>query len=260
MPKGSRFSRLCLLVLTISILASCGIEDYIYLDPVDPGIPLTLNTQAFVRLPQYSADQEIYFLYFTIYYRIYISGLLVTGTVSTNQMEQINPALSSDYYAFLPYTNTSNTVVPTTMGDTFLNRKYYPLALQNNAINGYLGSGSLGSIITLDFARPSPLRPAFFLGDTREDQSLTPINLWRYSESGIMVPYANNRFFTNHSDINTGDFINQYTFTNLDIANNNVSGPKYTYASMYILAYGMDNNFSPVYSTPTHIGIFLLPD
>jgi hypothetical protein len=258
--KGFRFFRLCLSVLVISILVSCGIEDYIYLDPVDQGIPRILNTHAFVRLPQYSADQQVYFRYFIIYYRIYISGLLVPGTVSTDQMGTINSALSSDYYAFLPYTNTDNTVVPTTMGDTFLNRKYYPLALENNAITSYLGSGSLGSIITLDFARPSPLRPAFFLGDTRENQSLTPINLWRYSESGIMVPYANNRFFTNHSDINTSDFINQTTFTNLDIAGNSVSGPKYTYVSMYILAYGMDNNFSPVYSTPTHIGIFLLPD
>jgi hypothetical protein len=258
--KGFRLFRLCLSVLVINILASCGIEDFIYLDQVDPGIPVTLNTQAFVRLPQYSADQQVYFRYFIIYYRIYISGLLVSGTVSTNQMEQINSALSSDYYAFLPYTNTDNTVVPTTMGNTFLNRKYYPLALENNAITSYLGSGSLGNIITLDFARPSPLRPAFFLGDTREDRSLTPINLWRYAESGIMVPYANNRFFTNHPNINTTEFINQNTFTNLDIAGNNVSGPKYTYASMYILAYGMDNNFSPVYSIPTHIGIFLLPD
>jgi hypothetical protein len=202
-------------------------------------------------------DQQVYFRYFIIFYRIYISGLLVTGTVSTNQMEQINSALYSDYYAFLPYTNTDNTVVP--VGNTFLNRKYYPLALENDAITSRLGSGSLGNIITLDFARPSPLRPALFLGDTREDQSLTPINLWRYAENGIMVPYANDRFFTNHSNINTNEFINQNTFTNLDIAGNNVSGPKYTYVSMYILAYGMDNNFSPVYSIPTHIGIFLLP-
>jgi hypothetical protein len=230
------------------------------MDPVDPGIPLTLNTQAFVRLPQYSTDQQVYFRYFVIYYRIYISGLLVTGTVSTNQMDQINSALSSDYQNLFYYTNNDNTV-PTTMGDIFLNQKYYPLALENNAISSYLGSGSLGNIITLDFARPPPLRPAFFLGDTREDQSLTPINLWRHSENGKMFPYANNRFFTNHSDINTSEFINQTTFTNLDIADNkNVSGPKYTYVSMYILAYGMDNNFSSVYSTPTHIGIFLLPD
>jgi hypothetical protein len=48
---------------------------------------------------------------------------------------------------------------------------------------------------------------------------------------------------------------------NADVADQSgISGPRYTYVSMYILAYGMDNNFSSVYSTPTHIGIFLLPD
>ncbi|MFP3043002.1 hypothetical protein LQZ19_14400 [Treponema primitia] len=241
--------------MVLSILGSCGIEEYMYLEPVDPGIPLTLNTQAFIRLP----SEPYYFRYFIIYYRIYISGLLVEGTVSTEQLERINSSLFSDYYAFYPYTNTDNSVVPTTMGSIFSNRKYYPLALENNSIESYLGSSS--GIITLDFARNFPLRPAFFPGDTRVNRTLTPINLWRYSESGIMNPYAGNRYFTNHSDLNTGSFINQNTFTNLDIANNNsVSGPKYTYVSMYIMAYGMDNNFSPVYSTPTFIGIFRLPD
>jgi hypothetical protein len=36
---------------------------------------------------------------------------------------------------------------------------------------------------------------------------------------------------------------------------------QYAYASMYILAYGMDDsNYSNIYSIPTFIGIFRLPD
>jgi hypothetical protein len=142
----------------------------------------------------------------------------------------------------------------------FSNRKYYVLALENTSIESMLGSGAGGSLITLDFARSSPLRPAFFFGDTRENTSLSPINLWRYSYNGIMRPYADNRYFTNSDDLNTGDYINQSTLTTLDVADNTVSGPKYTYVSMYIMAYGIDNNFSNIYSSPTFIGIFRLPD
>jgi hypothetical protein len=263
MIKGLRLFRFFVfLLVTGGILGTCGIEDYPYLNPVDPGIPLRLNTTAFVRLPALSADQREYFRNFVIYYRIYISGLSVSGTVSTEQMAQINSALSTDYNYFLPYTtaNTTDITVPTTMGTMFSNRKYYALAFENTSTESTLGSGATGSLITLDFARPSPLRPAFFFGDTRENPSITPINLWRYSESGIMHPYADNRYFTNSNDLNTGDYIDQSTFTNLDVANNTVSGPKYTYVSMYIMAYGIDNNFSNIYSSPTFIGVFLLPD
>jgi hypothetical protein len=75
-----------------------------------------------------------------------------------------------------------------------------------------------------------------------------------------MRPYADNRYFVNSDDINNGAYINTATYTNLDVQNNSVSGPRYTYASMYIVAYGMDLSYSNIYSAPTFIGVFRLPD
>jgi hypothetical protein len=264
MVKRLRFFRFFVSLLVTGILGSCGIEDYPYLYSIDAGdVSLTLNTTAFIRLPTYTDPEQLnYFQNFIIYYRIYISGTPIEGTVSTDQLSQINSALSSDYYSFLSYTNTDDTTVPGNMGSIFSNRRYYPLDLQGTNIGDELDTGSFGKVITLDFGRSSPLHPGFFLGNApQSDPSVPRNNLLRYSDYN-MHPYANNRYFTNSSDLNDGDLINQSTLTNLDVANNTVSGPKYTYTAMYIMAYGVDENngFSPIYSSPTFIGVFRLPD
>jgi hypothetical protein len=256
MRKAPRLFCLFFSLLITGILGSCGIDKYSYLVPVDPGIPLIFNTQAFIRLP---GGQDYTFQYYIIYYRIYISGSLIEGTVSIDQLAQVNSSLSADYNAFLPYiTNTTDdTVVPGNVGNMFSNRKYYSLALEPTtdppSSNPLLNDGGF---ITLDFARNNPPRPVLFAGDIRINPSLTPVDtLLRYSESGIMSPYPD-RYFTNSTDLNDG--IDASTFTNLDVATNSVSG--YAYVSMYIVAYGLDDNYSPIYSTPTFIGVFRLPD
>jgi hypothetical protein len=256
MPRA--FLRFIFPVFFIAALGmSCGIEDYKYLRPVYSGdIDSRIGERVFIRIP--GGSQPAYFNYYIIYYRIYISGTPISGSISADQLDQINPALANDYRVLLPYTNTDNTVVPTTINSTFVRQKYYVLALSDNS---RLDAGSSGTTITLDFARTFPSRPALFMGDTRVNPSLAPIDLLRYSEVD-MRPYANNRYFVNSSDLNDGELINQITFTNLDVANiANVSGRKETYVSMYILAYGIDaKDYSPIYSTPTFIGIFRLPD
>ncbi|GHV75957.1 hypothetical protein AGMMS49942_07780 [Spirochaetia bacterium] len=259
MKKRRLFHFVVSLLITGSTLGlgSCGIEDYPYLDPVDSGIPLRLNTTAFIRLPDFSGN--IYFRTFVIYYRIYISGLSIPGTVSTSQMYQINSSLTSDYNAMLSYTDTSSTTTaPSNMGSVFSNRRYYTLALENASIDNVLGSAG-GGVITLDFADTSG-RPSLIIGDTRmpSNNPYARYRLFRYSESGFMRPYADNRYFVNSNDINNGAYINTATYTNLDVQYNSASG--YTYVSMYILAYGVDSNFSNIYSTPTFIGVFRLPD
>lgn len=265
--SGQRFFRFfASLLIGGSILGACGIEDYPYLDPVDPGIPMRLNTTAFIRLPEISADQAKYFQNFVIYYRIYISGLPVSSSVSTDQMTQINSALATDYTYFHTYAtdNTTTTTVPSTMGTMFSNRKYYPLVLEGASIESLLGSGAGGKIITLDFAANAQYKPSLIIGnaDLSSNASYPQYQLFRYSETGFMRPYDNYRYFVNTDEINNAAHINATDFTNLDIQKSaqDVSGQSYTYVSMYILSYGIDNNFSNIYSTPTFIGVFLLPD
>jgi hypothetical protein len=262
--KELRFPGLALLLLLAALeggLASCGIETYKYLDPVDPGIPMTLNTTAYISLP---GGQPNYFRYFIIYYRVYISDFPV-DVVDTGALAQINPSLHNDYNYFLSYTNSQSTVAPTAMGNTFSSRKYFSLELENASIDNVLADG--GRAITLDFSANPQFKPSLIMGDLRiPEQPGAPYLRHQLSRNtgNDNTPYADNRYFVNSDDINNGDHISSdSSHINQDVQNSaqSISGPKYTYASMYILAHGLDDsNFTNIYSIPTFIGIFRLPD
>ncbi|MDR1250525.1 MAG: hypothetical protein LBK63_14650 [Treponema sp.] len=243
-------------------LGSCGIETYKYLGPVESGIPMLLNTTAYITLP---GGQPNYFRYFIIYYRIYISDLPVPGVVDPGILAQINPTLLTDYNYFNTYTNTTNTVVPTTMGTIFSGRKYFSLELENDSIERILSSAG-GGVVTLDFAANAQFKPSLVLGDLRvPEQPSNPYQRRQLSRNmrNDNNPYANNYYFVNSDDVNNGAHISSDSSNiNQDVQNNqNASGQKYTYVSMYILSYGLDDsNFTNIYSIPTFIGIFRMPD
>jgi hypothetical protein len=254
---------LCVLPAALGLgLASCGIETYKYLDPVYPGIPMLLNTTAYITLP---VEQGNYFRYFIIYYRIYISDLPVESMVDAGILSRINPALSSDYNYFLSYTNTQSTTAPTNMGSTFAARKYFPLELANASIENVLSIAS-GGIITLDFADNPQYRPSLIIGDLRLETPGTPRTRYQLSRNtrNDNTPYGNNIYFINSDAINNGAHISSdSSHINQDVQKNDQSGAgsKYTYASMYIVAHGLDDtSFTNIYSIPTFIGIFRLPD
>ncbi|MDR3124006.1 MAG: hypothetical protein LBU16_09550 [Treponema sp.] len=265
MIKRFRFLGIALLLLPAALgggLASCGIETYKYLNYVDPGIAMTLNTTAYISLP----GEPYYFRYFIIYYRIYISDFLAPGSVDAGALAQINPALHNDYNYFYAYTNTQSTTVPANMENTFANRKYFPLELDKADIESVLDGG--GGFITLDFAANPQFnqsRPSLIIGDTRNETLGAPYTRYQLSRNtNDNNPYADNYYFVNSDDINNGDHISSDSSNiNQDVQNSaqSISGSKYTYAAMYILAQGLDDsNLSNIYSIPTFIGIFLLPD
>jgi hypothetical protein len=256
-----RFLALALFILPAALgggLVSCGIETYKYLDPVDSGIPMRLNQTAYITLPD---EPYSHFRYFIIYYRIYISGLNVTGTVESGLLAQINEALYRDYNYFLSY--TQSTAVPSTMGNTFAGRKYFSLELNSASIENLLSNG--GGVITLDFSA-NQSKPSLIIGDLRSEPPGAPYTRYQLARntSNSNTPYARNYDFVNSDDINNSDHISSDSSNiNQDVEKNAqaISGPKYTYVSMYILAHGLDDsNFSNIYSIPTFIGIFSLPD
>jgi hypothetical protein len=259
--KGFRFFGILFFILLTAALggsfASCGIETYKYLNPVEPGIPMLLNTTAYISLP----DEPYYFRYFVIYYRIYISNLPVDSSVDIGLLSRINPALSSDYNYFLSYTNTQSATVPTTMGSIFANRKYFSLELRDASIENILSNG--GGVITLDFSTNPQFKPSLIVGDLRSPGTYPRYQLSRNTRNNN-TPYANNYYFINSDAINNSAHISSDSkYRNPDVKRNDRSGAgaKYTYASMYIVAQGLDDtNFTNIYSIPTFIGIFRLPD
>ena len=229
-----------LIVFLICVLCiSCGLETYVYLNPVE--IVRATLTWAEIVLPGQSATQ--YFRNYTIYYRIYLSGTLSSGIIEGPQLNNINPALANDYSAFSPLTIDDN-ISSVSIDSVFRNRKYYSLCLRDN-LNVekqlYQVLNSQG-IIYLDFTEKPP-----FLTDTTSNK----YDLFR----------AGN--FTSQPDrlfINAAELPNSGSNTvNIDVQDS-YSGTSYAYVSMYIVATGIDENYSPLFSRPKHIGIFILPD
>ncbi|MDR3333266.1 MAG: hypothetical protein LBT13_00035 [Treponema sp.] len=237
------------IILLMTIVVSCGIEDYLYLYPVPSGnITSESISSATITLPSIDTQE---FTHFTIYYRIYISASLQTGRIDEGIMSTVNPSLDSDYRAFLPYTNTETTI-STSIGSLFSNRGYQTLVLEGVEIDDVLSKSSFGKTIILDFIQTPGTMPAL-------QDDTTWYNLRRSNGNGRFNPLPTDRYFLNDPALNAND--NASSTINADVAKMSTTAEvRYTYVSMYIVVTGIDNNFSPIYSAPTFIGILCLPE
>jgi len=247
----------CLCFFSVLCLLSCGLEEVLYLDYVEDGI-INDNTSARIQLPSGSAEgYSSYFANFAIFYRIYISGAPVSGEINTSELRnRINSNLNSDFNGLYSLTNkTSTSANPSNLENTFYNRKFFKLAIEEAVIDTVLGSGSLGKTLDIRFSPVNGEKPVLTLNGV----SYT----LRRAVSGPSLefrPVPEDRYFFNHSDLNnTANVTNEI---NADVAapnNNTPPTPRYTYVSMYIFAIGKDY-ITTIYSQPTHIGIFRLAD
>ncbi|MDR2785675.1 MAG: hypothetical protein LBB83_07150 [Treponema sp.] len=232
---------------------SCGMEDYLYLNPVDEGnISLVApNTTATIVLPNFNTSEYYYFTSFSLFYRIYVSdvNIITTYPYYSSDLSPINNALASDFSALSYYTSNTTTVI-TNLGSQFSNRKYYTLELQESNIENVLSSSSFGNRITLDFS--TGRAPVMTVS---EQQVYT---LCRTGGNGNFIPVPSNRLFFNTQELNSS--ANATALINNDVADKtSAAGYRYTYVSIYIVTTGRDTNFTPLYSRPTHVGIFSLP-
>ena len=85
--------------------------------------------------------------------------------------------------------------------------------------------------------------------------------LWRSDGGGLFNPMPD-RYFINSNELSSPDNINDQI--NADVANKAdipEGGMRYTYAAMFIVAVGFNpSTYSNIYSTPSLIHVFLLPD
>ncbi|MDR3166685.1 MAG: hypothetical protein LBT93_01975 [Treponema sp.] len=238
------FSRSLFIVTLIVTLGTCGIDDYIFLEQISRDtIVVDLNNRVTIPLPSQS---ESAFRNYEIYYRIYISGRIEAGTIEEGLLSSISPSLYSDYTSMQPYTVSTSTSTSTNIGTVFSNLKYFPLDFDN--INYELRGNHT---VVLDFAPTSGVLEPLVL-DSGESYPLL-------RSSQVTNPAPNNRYFLNNSDLNSD--ANAIATRNADVqGNTTVTGERYAYVSMYIVATGRDNNYSPIFSKPTFAGVFLLPN
>ena len=240
-----------LFALSSLLLWSCGLEDIPYIDPIPQGnITQAMNNRAIVRIPVDSPGAT--FTNFAVFYRIYVSNALLQAT-TIDSYSSINATLVSDYNNFKNYID-STTQVNADMDSVFQGRGYKYIGLEdaNNNINTVLSETSLGQSLVFDFS--SFKKPTMSLGNST-------YVLWRSNGGGLFSPrpdryFVNNRELWNPENISSqinADVVNNANLTNTD--------RRYTYAAMFIVAVGIDPaSYSNIYSTPSLIHVFLLPD
>jgi hypothetical protein len=230
-------------------------DDYVYLSPVrESEINIRNNTQATIRLPSISGETT-YFSNFVIFYRIYISGSLQAGQITPELMRVVNSTLYNDYNGIFPSTsnNSSNTTaVNTAVGSLFSGRRYYELALAEAGIESVLGTSSQEKTLVIEF--PNNARPFLTVGEGRIYE------LWRSNGGGTFEPQPNRYFVSDSSLTNSANLIVNKNADAVGGSSSN-TGSQYAYVSMYIVKMGRDSQtLGIIYSAPTFIGVFRLPD
>jgi len=237
-------------------LFSCGIEELIFLEPVEDASFIGV-TQGRLTIPNTSASN--YFRNFTIYYRIYLSDFPTTSATTNDERRNIHTNLASHYNVIEPYILDENRVF--TSLSLFTTRGYFPLYLSSDKTNGF----AVHDLLTVNGYSPFPgVTPGgeirFDFTDStvgpfmRLSYDTTSTQLFLFRASGDFTPLPDRQFFLH------GDMFSSTTEVNADIEQKAGVTPQYAYVSLYIIAIGIDNNFSPVFSQPAHIGIFQLPN
>ncbi|MDR1507868.1 MAG: hypothetical protein LBI67_12275 [Treponema sp.] len=267
-----------------ALFFSCGIEDYVYLAPVEY-TSLTGSTSARVTIPDNYTDPDYfrYFRYYAIFYRIYISDVSTDSITTSEQRYAINHALASHYNAIDPYTVNDN-ISPSSVGTIFSSLKYYPLyaevasgnivsmsrILQHPNTAGVTPPGSpiispsiypvfSGNIAEAVFALSGPyLKINYNAAGTLNSGELS---LYRASGADGFVAHPDRSFFnsTGSSSLTDETIISENINADVEKNPGMTFSTRYAYVSLYIAASGIDNNFTAVYSRPKHIGIFRLP-
>jgi hypothetical protein len=237
------------ILLVTLFFGTCGIEDYPLISPIpQSNITQQLNNRAVVRLPNIYSGTP--FTHFAVFYRIYVSNVPQSST-TTDSYSAINPVLASDYNSFRTYID-STTLVNVNMDSLFQGRGYKYLSLQEQNISNVLSSSAQGSTLVFDFS--SSRAPTMTIGSST-------YTMWRSDGNGLFNPRPD-RLFMNKDDLWRSENINDKT--NADVVNKSdisSSDRHYTYAAMFIVAVGINTaSYSNIYSTPSLIHVFQLPD
>jgi len=244
-------------------LLSCGLEEFYFLDYIYDFRNEYNDTNAVIYLPPRDAEGYTYFNNFIIFYRLYLSdklvntGRLLEGSGTNNDRIAINTTLNSDYNGLFSLTDITSTSASTSnLENTFSNRRFFLLTLEDADINNVLGDGALGQRLDIAFPPNPGSRPTLTINESS-------YVLWRAVENRNLNPPLNfrpqpSRDFLNHPDLY--NIANITDALNADVVTNTAEGVQYTYISMYIAARGTSLDMPPrtIYSQPTFIGIFRL--
>jgi len=238
-------------VFIFLLFTACGIEEFYYLPQVpQESISVQFNSNADIDIPAISSVNFYYASGYQIFYRIYLSDELL-DTINENNFSRINPSLLNDFNFFSSYTDlTNNTIVMTS--SIFSSRNYFEM---DYAVEIDFAMNRNGGNLSLNFLPEDGIYPvADFNGDTRILRRSRDVI--RDSQTNIIEP---NNFFWNTAELRNN--LNAVSVYNADTAPIQNRTPVWAYTAMYIVTTGQNpQTFARIYSKPTFIGVFKLPD
>jgi hypothetical protein len=239
---------------TVSVLlTTCGLEEYYYLPQVSEiSIRTEFNTSATFYLPSLSA--YYYAQSYKIFYKIYISDY-ITSSNEVSLYTSINQTLYNDFSNIYPNTDPTSTTTGTAANTLFTSRNYYELFFENNN-----RGENIENLLTINGGNVSILFPT--MQGSYPVLSINNSSEFRLLRSETFFnPNTNlddKRYFRNTSEINNSALLNNSDFADLVPR---TGSSQSAYVSMYIVASGTNpTGFTPIYSKPTHICVFKLPD
>ena len=256
-----------LIFLSIIFLFSCGLEDYIYIFPVQDSDITRSSEQAIVRITNDNDTPDKYFRNYIIFYRIYVSDHL-TLSFTVEDFNRINPVLASNHNTIRPFIG-SEIFGNRNLDNIFRSIRFRYLELDGANIDFILSEGLpsgtpiFNSTLTFDFTSNS--YPS--LAITYQNGTTASYNLFRSTGGNVPFnPLPDHRYFLNDPVLRARDNIDdEWNADVSDLARDNNPVPEadilYSYVALYIAAVGLDSvTYQYIYSTPTLINVFLLPD
>jgi len=243
-----KMPKMPVIIPAVFFLFSCGIQEYYYLPQVPESyVTSSLTSSATIILPPINSVQYYYATNYSIYYRIYVSGI-ETSSVQTSNMNSLNPELARDFNSLSRYTSTDSTTVTTDR--TFESFNYYEIKLDGKEVADIFSKN--GGTLRILFPSTPGSYPTVSLNNGDE------IRLRRTDKENTLEP-RNDLFFRNTPELN--DNANATSQKNIDVSGRTGISQRYAYVSMYIVARGYNSElFSQIFGKPTHINVFRLQE
>ena len=239
-------------VLLLSIaFGACGIDDYIYLDPVTKTDWRPSLQRISFTLP--SDQTEDYFDNYVIYYRLYPSSVNKLGiSFSEGDFSSINASMYSDYSRIYPY-STADDEAPVSLQSLFENSLVYKELYLGASVASKDGLGTItgeidaGTLLTEDVAGKT-LSIDFDLANVGAPHPCLIMDgvKYRLLRRGSTAAPKPTRDFLYYSGMSGEDFEG--------------SAQDNTYAVFYIVAKGTDLSFSTILSRAAFLGALQLPE
>ncbi|MDR2964477.1 MAG: hypothetical protein LBU88_01735 [Treponema sp.] len=241
---GLRKPFLLFIILPVFLgFTTCGIDEYFYLPQISQGTESATGVK--IMLPSISSN-FYYASSYVIFYKIYLSNAIHETTINISLFNDISTHLVNDWNNLRRFVDSTTTSIPAR--SDFFDRGYYELQFQTSNLLRVTPGTTPSRNMEIIF---NPAEPAEILMDNVSQGNILRNDSFEHSP---------NADFLSSDELRSNENAGKGNVYNHDVAALESTGTAlYAYVSMFILTSGTNpTSFNPIFSKPTHLGVFLL--